>query len=218
MTVHVLLAIVVAAGFTHNIMYISCFSLFHFCRAVLTLDTRCKHECIYCEKRCDVCLQPCLEHFTSRKFPILGKVQCCSELCSKSLFTGPKECVITDKAEESLNGHKVTMQGCFTGDDLEYPGLMTTVQFIVCQTTEDIKGLYSIPSGVEFVMLWFRSIDKPTCIEYAVDNGFNAIEVLNSEESKVVFSDGEVNEMVSRLHELLVEVVIPYRFATLMKV
>lgn len=181
-------------------------------RANLTLDTRCvKERCIYCDMRCDVCLEPTLDRFDLKKFPSLGEVQCCSELCSRFLFTGSKECAIIDENVEWQKGQMVEMQGCFTVDDLQYPGLKTVVQFMVCQTAENFGG-NSI--GTKYIMLWHRSLPRSTCIEYAIDSDFNAVKVLDFEGSQV-FSDGEVTEMMKQLHEMLVKIGIPYRFTKL---
>lgn len=165
--------------------------------------------------RCDVCLQPSRDHFKVMEFPTLGNVYCCSELCSKFLLSGSRECIVTDEIEDVLKGEKAIMQGCFTIDDLDYPGLKTTVQFVVRQTSEGIKGLHSIPPGTMYIKLWQRSIHKPNCIEYTIDKDFNAIEVLNPDNLNFVFSDAEVKEMMIQLHDMLIKAGIPYRYAAL---
>ena len=167
--------------------------------------------------RCDVCLQPCLDRFKIMRFPTLGEVHCCTELCSESLLTGSMKGTILHKREESVvqKGHKEIICGYFTIDDLQYPGLKTAVQFIVSQTTEDITGLYSIPCGSKYIVLWHRSIYKPTCIEYMIDDNFNAIEMLNPQESGRIFSREEEREMMNQLHYMLVRIGIPYHFNAL---
>lgn len=61
-------------------------------------------------------------------------------------------------------------------------------------------------------MFWHRSIYKPICIEYTIDDDFNAVRLLDFEDSKTVFSEGELIEMMKQLHEMLVKVGVPYRF------
>ena len=171
--------------------------------------------------RCDVCLQPCLNRFKIVNFPELCEVHCCSEQCSNYLFTDNSKTensfalhkVAKDTASET--GHAHILWGYFTIEDNDYPGLNTTVQYTVRQACKDIKGLYSISSGTQYVTLWSRSVYKPFCIEYAIDDDFNATELLNSTDSGKIFSHAEEKEMMNQLHEMLVKSGIPYHFATL---
>jgi len=96
-----------------------------------------------------------------------------------------------------------------------YPGLNITVQYTVRQASEDITEP-PITRGTQYVTLWSRSIHKPFCIEYTIDENFDPIELLNSlADSEKIFSQAEEKEMMSQLHEMLVKSGIPYHFATL---
>ena len=171
--------------------------------------------------RCDICLQPCLNRFKIVAFPTLGEVHCCNEQCSNYLFTEDskreKSFALHKVANKiaSQTGHAIILWGYFTVEDTDYPGLNTTVQYTVQQASEDITGLYSIPCGTQYVTLWSRSIYKPFCIEYTIDDDFNAIELLGSADSGKSFSHAEEKEMMNQLHEMLVKSGIPYHFATL---
>ena len=173
--------------------------------------------------RCDICLQPCLKWFKTVSFPTLGKVQCCSEQCSEYLFTEDskreKSFALHKVANEiaSQTGHARILWGYFTIEDTNHPGLNTTVQYTVRQASEDIMGLCSITCGTQYVTLWSRSIYKPFCIEYIIDDDFNAVELLLNSvaDSEKIFSHAEEKEMMNQLHEMLVKSGIPYHFATL---
>lgn len=171
--------------------------------------------------RCDICLQLCFNQFKIATFHTLKEVRCCSKQCSKYLFTEDS------KSEQSFGLHKVANEiasqtghsrilwGYFTVEDTNCPGLNTTVQYTVRQASEDIIGLYSIACGTQYVTLWSRSIYKPFCIEYTIDDDFNAIELLDSTNSGKIFSHAEEKEMMNQLHEMLVKSGIPYHFATI---
>ena len=191
-------------------------------RVNLCLDTRCiKERCIYCDMRCDICLQPCLNRFKIVTYPTLGEVHCCSEQCSEYLFTEESKrehsFALHKVASEiaSQTGHARILWGYFTIEDTNYPGLNTTVQYTVRQASKDITGPYFIKRGTQYITLWSRSIYKPFCIEYTIDDDFNAIELLNSVDSGKIFSHAEEQEMMNQLHEMLVKSGIPYHFATL---
>lgn len=193
-----------------------------FHRVNLRLDTRCINErCIYCDMRCDICLQPCLDRFKIVTFQTLGEVHCCSEPCSEYLFTEEskreKSFALHRVPKEiaSQTGHARILWGFFTIEDTTYPGLNTTVQYTVRQASKDLTGLYSITYGTQYVTLWSRSIYKPFCIEYIIDDDFNAIELLNRADSGKIFSHDEEKEMMHQLHEMIVKSGIPYHFATL---
>ena len=186
------------------------------CRSVLALDTRCVNEerCNYCDMRCDICLQPTLKRFETKEYPNLGIVQCCSEACSKLIFTGYKNFFMQDGnlERQKLRSEKEIMQGLFTIEDLEYSGLKTSILFVVCEATKKISDMYSIPSGLKYIKFWHRSIYKPTCIEYAIDGDFNAINVLKFEDSVSAFSGGEMTEMMHQHHKAVVLAGVPYRY------
>ena len=171
--------------------------------------------------RCDICLQPCLNQFKIVTFPMLGEVHYCSEQCSEYLFTEEskreKGFALHKVAEDiaSQTGHAKILWGYFTIEDPEYPGLNTTVQYTVRQTSENLKGLYSIPCGTQYITLWSRSIYKPFCIEYFIDDDFNAVELLNPTDSGKIFSHAEEKEMMNQLHKMIIKSGIPYHFATL---
>jgi len=166
---------------------------------------------------CDVCLQPCFDRFEVKSFPHLGEVHTCGEQCSQFLFTKPnKDSFAFRKVKEgTIEGHTNVVWGHFAIEDLDYPGLNTTVQFRVSHTTEDITGLYSIPCGTKYICLWSRCIYNPFCLEYTIDDDFNAIEVLDIESSGIIFSCREEKEMMRQLHEVLVKAGIPYHYASL---
>ena len=178
------------------------------------MDTRCTGKgCIYCNMRCDACLQPCLDRYEVINCPGLGEVQCCSEECSNSLFPGAKDGVISFQTEDIAYKEKTQLlSGFFTIDDGCYSGLKTAVQFSVFKTEQSITGLYSIPPESMYVKFWFRSIHKPLFIEYKIDDDFTAIEPLTCESSHKVFSSGEEREIMTQLHEILVKIGIPYHF------
>ena len=147
-------------------------------------------------------------------------MQCCSEECSEYLFTEDskreKSFALHKVAHEiaSQTGHARILWGYFTIEDTNHPGLNTTVQYTVRQASEDIRGL--ITCGTQYVTLWSRSIYKPFCIEYTIDDDFNAVELLNSVvDVENIFSYAEEKEMMNQLHEMLVKSGIPYHFATL---
>jgi len=171
--------------------------------------------------RCDVCLQPCLNRFKIVTFPTLGEVHCCSEQCSHYLFTEDSKrensFALHKVAEKiaSKTGHTRILWGYFTIEDTNYPGLNTTVYYTVWQACEDITGQYLITCGTKYVTLWSRSIHKPFCLEYTIDNDFNTSGLLNPADSGKVFSHAEEKEMMNQLHEMLVKSGIPYHFATL---
>ena len=166
---------------------------------------------------CDVCLQPCFDRFAVKTFPILEEVHTCSEQCSHCLFTKPNKdsFAFWRLKEGTIKGHTKVVWGYFMIEDLDYPGLNTAVQFRVSQTTEDIVGLYSIPCSTKYISLWSRCIYNPFFLEYTIDDEFNAIEVLDTESSGIIFSHGEEKEMMSQLHEVLVQAGVPYHYAAL---
>ena len=191
--------------------------LLQFYRFVPPLDTRCTNDrCNYCKMRCDVCLQPCLHHHKLETFPTLGPVRTCSEICTKYLFSGKNEfAVVKDKtklADFSLKGHTEILYGTFSSDDLDYIGLKTHIFVSVIQSNDEAEGVLSIPSGLKYVKLWHHSIYKPHCIEYIIDDDFNAIELLPFKDSVSVFSSGEEKEMMHQFHEILVCSGIVYQY------
>ena len=191
--------------------------LLQFYRFVPPLDTRCTNDrCIYCDIRCDVCLQPCLHRHKLETFPTLSLVQTCSEVCTTYLFSCRKECgVVKDKtklADFSLKGHTEILYGSFSLDDVNYIGLKTHIFFSVVQSNDEAEGVLSIPSGLKYVKLWHHSIYKPLCIEYIIDDDFNAIELLTFKDSVSVFSPGEEKEMVHQFHEMLIRSGIVYQY------
>lgn len=167
--------------------------------------------------RCDVCLQPTLHRFETKEYPNLGTVQCCSEACSKFIFTGCKKFFMHQRSmeKEKFQSEKEIMQGCFTIEDPQYSGLKTAVQFVVCEATKEISHLYSIPSGLKYIKFWHRSIYKPTCIEYTIDSDFKAVDVLKFDDHIEAFSSGEITEMMQQHHKTIVLAGIPYHLTIL---
>lgn len=166
--------------------------------------------------RCDVCLRSCLQRHKLETFPTLSLVQTCSEACTKYLFSGKKECaVIKDKttlADISLKGHTEILYVSFSLDDADYIGLKTHIFFSVTQSNDEAEGVFPVPSGFMYVKLWHHCIYKPLCIEYIIDDDFNAIELITFKDSMSVFSPGEEKEMMHQFHEMLVRSGVVYQY------
>ena len=163
--------------------------------------------------RCDVCLQPCLHRHKLETFPTLSLVQTCSEVCTTYLFSCRKECeVVKDKtklADFSLKGHTEILYGSFSLDDVNYIGLKTHIFFSVVQSNDEAEG---VSPGLKYVKLWHHSIYKPLCIEYIIDDDFNAIELVPFKDSVSVFSSEEEKEMMRQFHKILVRSGIVYQY------
>ena len=155
--------------------------------------------------RCDICLQPILRPFKSKHYHSLGDVQCCSETCSKFLFSGCKESFVHRRKSEGEKFERELMHGWFSTEDPRCPGLKTTVQYSICQATKEVLSL----SGIA-IKVWHRNIYKPTCIEYTIDEDFNATKVLKIEGTTASFSDEETKEMMIQLHKAIVLAGVPY--------
>lgn len=111
-----------------------------------------------------------------------------------------------------IQSEKEVVQGWLTIEDQQYLGLKTSILFSVCEATEKISDMYSIPSGFKYIKFWHRSVYKPTCIEYTIDANFNAFDVLKFEDLTSAFSGGEMTEMMHQHHKTFVLAGIPYRY------
>lgn len=178
-------------------------------------------NCNYCDMRCDCCLKPfskCYETLSIAKF---GTVQSCCKECSTILFSTAdgnrcKFQKIRENSEKFVpNEHAEFYRGKLSITSQTYPDLNALIVFSVCQSIdqEEKHNTHQILSApcTKYIKLWQRSIEKPMCIEYTVDDQFNAIEMVHFQESKSTFSPGEERELMYQFHDMLVRFGIPYQ-------
>lgn len=173
-------------------------------------------NCIYCEKRCNVCLKPCL-NYRKCVFPNLGAVQTCSKFCSDVLFHS-EHCDLQNMKDSSQhfapNGHMELIRFYHTYKSVSNPGLNTVLVISVCQRKGD-DDQFAIPSNMKYIKFWQRDIAKPYCVEYFIDEQFRPVEMLKFEGSTSVFSAGEEKEMIHQFHQTVVQTGLPYHIAQL---
>ena len=174
-------------------------------------------ECFYCEKLCDFCLKPCLDHNTIQAFSGLG-VQTCSKPCSDAVFHRDAR-INTQNMQDSSeqfapNGHTEFWRCYSTGESAKSPGLNSVSIFSVCQRKED-DDQFRIPLNMMYIKVWQRSLFKPYCIEYFIDEHFQPVEMLHFEGSESEFSASEEKEMMYQFHEIAGQIGLPYHLAQL---
>ena len=149
-------------------------------------------------------------------FPAIGDVFCCSKTCADTLFSESAETRYSlTPTVKICEGYDELLKGFFKVDDKQHSELMTTVYFSVCQLQQDTTttSLYSsLSSGLKFIQLSHRCIYKPLFIEYAIDDDFNAIEVLNPVNENRSFTSEEMKCIMNEVHQMVVRVGIPYLF------
>ena len=186
------------------------------CRIACVLDTRCpeKEKCLYCDRRCDFCLTPCLQRHKYNKFPHVGVVQSCTKSCTNALFAGKTDRFLEKTKDRKGQfvpfGHEELMRGYFSGEPNDAVGLKTIAIFSLCQTSD---SRYGVPCGMKYVKFWQRDLRHPYFVEYKVDDQFNPIAMLDVNPdciSTPVFSRGEETEMMHQFHQTLERVGIPY--------
>lgn len=187
-----------------------CFSF----RIPCTLDTRCwQKNCNYCDMRCDCCLQPCLHRYEIKSIVNFNTVQSCSKECSNILFNGHDKCVlrriIGDSEQFVLPRHMELYRGEISLNSQRYPGLCSKIIFSICQSGQHDHEF--LAPSTKYIKLWQRSLEKPFCVEYIIDDQFNAVKMIHFQGSKSTFSPGEEIEMVHQFHDILVSFGIPYR-------
>lgn len=184
-------------------------------RIPCTLDTRCwQKNCNYCDMRCDCCLQPCLDRYEVKSMARFSTVQSCSKKCSDVMFNGAAtdNCTLQRILEDGENfvpsGHKELYRGEFSTKSEAYPSLYAKIIFSVCESNGKDQVL---PPKTKYIKFWQRSLEKPFCIEYVIDDQFNAIEMIHFHKSKSTFSPGEERELMYQFHDMLVKLGIPYQ-------
>lgn len=161
--------------------------------------------------RCDSCLRPCLHRYEVKSIVNFNTVQSCSKECSNILF-GHEKCRlkrIVDDSEMFVSlGHTELYRGEFSLDS-RFSGLSYKIFFSICQRRGQSRD--SLPPSTKYVKFWQRSLEKPYCVEYLIDDQFNALEMIHFQESKSAFSPGEEIEMMHQFHDMLVKLGIPYQ-------
>lgn len=163
--------------------------------------------------RCDCCLQPCLNRYEVRSIVNFSTVQSCSSECSSVLFGPEENCVLNKNRGDSemfvVPGHKELYRGEFSHNSQHFSGLSSKIFFSICQSNGHSHG--SLPPSTKYIKLWQRSLEKPFCVEYSIDDQFNAVEMIHFQGSKSTFSPGEELEIMHQFHDTLVKLGIPYQ-------
>ena len=168
--------------------------------------------------RCDCCLKPCLDRYEVKSFSKFGSVQSCSRECSNILFEDADGCNLQRIPEDSKNfvpnGHVELYRGKFSTTSQVFPGLSSKIIFSICQSKgQDHSDYQSLPPTTKYIKFWQKSLEKPFCIEYTIDDQFNALEMIHFQGSRSVFSPGEERELMYQFHDMLIRFGIPYRLA-----
>ena len=166
--------------------------------------------------RCDCCLKPCLDRYELKSFVRFGTIQSCSKECSDILFEDVDGCNLQRIHEESEmfvpNGHVEFCRGRFSTMSKMFPGLSARIVFSICQSKgQNYDDNYVLPPSTKYIKFWQKSLEKPFCIEYAIDNEFNALEMLHFQGSKSVFSPGEERMLMHEFHDMLIKIGVPYQ-------
>ena len=166
--------------------------------------------------RCDCCLKSCLDRYEVKSIVGFGTIQSCSKECSDTLFKDVDGCHLQRINEESekfvASGHVEYYRGTFSTTSKMFPGLSTRIIFSICQRIEQGSDYYCASQPfTKYIKLWQKSLEKPFCIEYAIDNQFNALEMLHFHGSKSEFSPGEERMLMHQFHDMLIKIGIPYQ-------
>lgn len=183
--------------------------MFFLLRVIPSLDSRCSNSCIYCKKRCDVCMQLCSDEKYKAQNLVLGIVQCCSDVCYNSVFVGTEGVVIEKAQINALPKEHVELMSGYISIDLKQLGFKATLHFAIFCAREEYSD------GSKYIQLWYHSIYKPLCIEYVIDNNFNPLCIHSSDQSEPVFTPEEEKESMLQYHNMLVESGVFYEYMKL---
>lgn len=170
--------------------------------------------------RCDCCLKSCLDRYEVKSFVRFGTIQSCSKECSDILFEDVDRCSLQRIHKESEkfvpNGHVEFYRGIFSTKSKTFPGLSARIVFSVCQSKGQDKDYHHASQrSTKYIKLWQRSLEKPFFIEYAIDDQFNALEMLHFQGSKSEFSPGEERMLMHQFHDMLIKLGVPYQLTQL---
>ena len=95
-------------------------------------------------------------------------------------------------------------RGTFSTTSIAFPGLSARIVFSICHSKGQDKDYHHASQhSTKYIKLWQRSLEKQVFIEYAIDDQFNALEMLHFQGSKSEISPGEERMLMHQFHDML---------------